>query len=134
MKSIKIGLSLFMTVLMLAVCGSSLVLAASTRGSLGPHTISPYSTMEYWHGTNGMDIASGGHIDFEATMNNSFTTNAGWRNVSTDSSTTVVSGNVGSSVSYYTSVPSTSIYRAWLKNCTSVPMPVTGGHCYSYQS
>lgn len=134
MKSVKIGLCLFMTVTMIAVCGSSLVLAAQTRGSLGPHTISPNSTMEYWHGTNGMDIAAGGHIDFGATMNNTFTTNAGWRNVSTGTKSTKVSGHVGSSVSYYSSVPSTSLYRAWLKNCTAVPMPVTGGHCNSYQS
>lgn len=109
------------------VTGTTLLASASSNGTISANTVAPEYTTFYWNGSNGCNVANGGQLIMKLNFDNSYTNDTGYLNVDTPAQYWVNISEYGASASMTATMPSTSLWKAFVTNDTSVPMHVTSG-------
>lgn len=93
--------------------------------SMSAHSIRAGVTMTYYDG-NGFSLAEGDTLYLNADLQQEYSWSSGARNVTTGSSYTENSGS-SSAIDMNFTAPKTALYKAWIKNTSSVTMYVDSG-------
>lgn len=126
MKSLKVRMTVFSLVSIFALMFGSMIVSASTTVNITSHNIASGVKMYYYNG-NGYSMAKGQYLTLTAYFDNAYQTSAGYYEVTNMDSYTAVGVGTRSSIYFNKPMPKTALYKAWIKNHSSVTMRVTSG-------